>query len=272
MAKKAENQWYGKANEQLINLIASQQELFNPYPEHIPEEDYIKLIEDAKDCVKQFESREPIESIEWIGNHTITADGDLIINGLVREFKRVSSGLGTWNNLTINHLYSFVEGIPSHIDFMEEYGFLDVLEPYAGDKPRWKSNRFTPNPLNKDEVKVLEKDADSKVKRDELDELWRAAFTKRVYEYFLENPDKAQAFVNLCVNKKISGKNTPKSLCVYNYIKKELSIFSDNEILDKSEITDMHLNEYGITFGKVRINFAWKNRAGCNLAIYVFLS
>ena len=64
----------------------------------------------------------------------------------------------------------------------------------------------------------------------------------------------------------------PKSLCVYNYVKKELSIYSDNEVLEKSEITDIHLNDFGITFGKVRINFAWKNHVGHNLAIYVFLS
>ena len=147
------------------------------------------------DCVKQFEIHEPIHSIEWIGGHTITASGDLIINGTVREFKRVSSGLGTWGNYSINNLYPYVENIPSHIEVMDEYGFLNILKPYAGEKPRWEKNPFTPNPLNEEEVAELE----------------------------------------------------------------------------KSEITDIHLNDFGITFGKVRINFAWKNHAGRNLAIYVFL-
>ena len=108
MVKKSENQWYGKAFEQLFYLIASKKDLFNPYPERISEKDYINLIEEAKDCVKQFEIHEPIYSIEWIGGHTITASGDLIINGTVREFKRVSSGLGTWGNYSINNLYPYV--------------------------------------------------------------------------------------------------------------------------------------------------------------------
>lgn len=272
MANKAENQWYGKAFEQLFYLIASKKDLFNPYPERIPEKDYFNLIEEARDCVEQFEIREPIYSIEWVGGHTITASGDLIINGTVREFKRVSSGLGTWGNYSINNLYPYAENIPSHIEVMDEYGFLNVLKPYAGEKPRWEKNPFTPNPLNKEEVAELEKNEDSVAKRDELDLIWRSAFAKNVFDYFSKNLTDAQAFVNECVNKQISGKNMPKSLCVYNYVKKELSIYSDNEILEKSEITDIHLNDFGITFGKVRINFAWKNHAGRNLAIYVFLS
>ena len=94
-------------------------------------------------------------------------------------------------NYSINNLYPYVENIPSHIEVMDEYGFLNILKPYAGEKPRWKKNPFIPNPLNKEEVAELEKNEDSMTERDKLDLIWRSIFAKNVFDYFSKNPTNA---------------------------------------------------------------------------------
>lgn len=96
--KKRDNQWYGKCFEEAIYHLSRGEDFINPYPSHIPENDFSTLLIDAKDFIKQFQKEEPIQSIKWVGKNTITESGDLIINNTPREIKYVSSGLGTWGN------------------------------------------------------------------------------------------------------------------------------------------------------------------------------
>ena len=91
--KKADNQWYGKGFEQAIVMVKKNNPYINPYPEHIPNNDWIEIIENAKDFILQYEKIEPIISIEWIGNHTGTQDGDLIINGEKKRSKKSITGI-----------------------------------------------------------------------------------------------------------------------------------------------------------------------------------
>ena len=267
---KVDNQWYGKQFERLICDIKRNNQIINYYPNHVKNEDMPNLIRDAKEFLKQYEESEYIKTIEWIGNHTITGDGDLVINGQVCEVKVVQSGLGTWCNSTINNLYKYIN-IPTHIDYMEKYGMLDFLRPYAGSNPRWIKNRKTPNPINDDEEAILEADSEALAEWERLDNIWRPKFIHDVYYTFLNNPELMYKFVGDCLTKKVINKQMPKSLCVFNYKEQKLYAISDGKLLkQKNNPITPYLNEKGIYFGPIRINIYWKNDHH-NFAMNVFL-
>ena len=264
--KKADNQWYGKGFEQAIVMVKKNKIYNNPYPIHISNIDWLEIIEDAKDFIIQYEKITPIISIEWIGNHTGTEDGDLIINGEKVEVKRVLQGLGTWGNFTIKHLYKYLpKDFPSHIEFMKKSGLYDKFQAVASTH-KWENDLYATNPLTEEEAKKF---GDSFI---EEDESWRREFVKAVYEAFLNNPQSLQAFINDCVTKKISPrKNMPKNLIVYNYKTKKISTFADTDIIKKEYDTSIKVNEFGVVLDTIRVNFSWKNHCGHNLAMYIFL-
>ena len=264
--KKADNQWYGKGFEQAIVMIKKNNNYNNPYPDHIPNEDWLEIIENAKDFIFQYEKINPITSIEWIGNHTGTQDGDLIINGEKQEIKRVSQGLGTWGNFTIRHLYKYLpKNFPSHIEFMKKSGLYNRFQTVASTH-KWESDLYATNFLTKEDAKKF---GDNFV---EEDENWRRDFVKAVYDAFLNNPESLQAFINDCITKKISPrKNMPKNLIIYNYKTKKISNFADTDIIKKEYDASIKMNEFGVVLDTIRVNFSWKNHCGNNLAMYIFL-
>lgn len=267
---KAENQWYGKQFERLICDIKKGNEPVNYYPTHVKAQDMPILIRDAKEFIQQYEKSEPIRTIDWIGNHTITANGDLIINGQVCEVKRVQTGSGTWCNSTINNLYKYIN-MPTHIDYMEKYGMLDFLRTYAGTNPRWINNRKTPNPINDIEERPLRADPKARVEWKRLDGIWRPKFIYDVYQTFLNDPKLMYEFVSDCLTKKVINKQMPKSLCIFNYKKQELFAISNGKLLEQKDRPIVpYLNEKGIYFGPIRINIYWKNQHH-NFAMNVFL-
>lgn len=264
--KKADNQWYGKAFEQAIVMVAKNLEKINPYPDHISKENWEEILEDAIIFINEYEKIEQIISIEWIGNHTGTEDGDLIINGEKREIKRVSQGLGTWGNFTIKHIYKYLpKDFPSHIEFMKDSGLYNKFQMIASNN-EWEKNLYATNPLTRTEAKQF---GDNFIQEDEE---WRRNFVKAVYKAFLDNPMLLQKFINDCVTKKISPrKNMPKSLIVYNYKTKKISNFADTDIIKKEYDTSIKVNEFGVVLDTIRVNFSWKNHCGNNLAMYIFL-
>ena len=94
--KKADNQWFGKGFEQAIYIVFNKLPQINPYPQHIDDNNWIDMINDAFIFISQYD--EAITSCEWIGNKTKTEDGDLIINNKKIEVKRVSENKGTYLN------------------------------------------------------------------------------------------------------------------------------------------------------------------------------
>lgn len=264
--KKADNQWYGKAFEQAIVMVKRNKIYNNPYPSRIPNIDWLEIIEEAKDFIIQYEKITPIISIEWIGNHTGTQDGDLIINGEKVEIKRVWQGSGTWGNFTIKHLYKYLpKDFPSHIEFMKKSGLYNKFQTVASTH-KWENDLYPTSPLTMEEAKEF---GDNFIKEDED---WRREFVKAVYEAFLNNPQLLQAFINDCVTKKISPrKNMPKKLIVYNYRTKKISNFADTDIIKKEYDTSIKMNEFGVVLDTIRVNFSWKNHCGHNLAMYIFL-
>ena len=267
---KADNQWYGKGFEQAIMLVKKQLSPINPYPEHIPETDWLELLQDATTFIVQYENFiEPITTIEWIGCHTISCSGDLIINGYIEEVKRVTSGTGTWVNSTINHIYEYLpKNFPSHIDSMRDFGFLDIISKYTttGSK-RWTKNKYTPNPLN-----VVEAKAVATSELDEWDNKWRPFWMKQLYDGLCSDLNNLKRFIDNCITKAIIGKQAPKHLLVFNQNTKILhNAINYQQCLNQKQIT-VHNNEKGFVLGPIRVAPYWKNHTCCNLAMNIFLT
>lgn len=264
---KESNQWAGKAFEQSIAALFNKQSLTNPYPNHLSNEDYYEIVNDAKEFLKQLAQSINIQSIKWIGNHTMLDSGDLIINDEISEIKHVHQGQGTWANISVKHIYDYLpKTFPSHIEFMEKVGLLEVIEKYTPTKKWLKDNR-TANLLTRDQAHALDNAEDVSI----LDKNWRAAFVNDVFNELIKDEQNLQRFINDCVSKEICGKSTPKHLYVFNYKNKKLLSVSERDIKESINKHEYYVNDLSICLNQIRISFAWKNRCGCNLAMYIFL-
>lgn len=263
---KAENQWYGKGFEIAIYKVFNKFSLTNPFSEYINNEEWLHLLNDAKLFIKYYNSNEKIISIEWIGNHTSTMDGDLIINGEKVEIKRVSKGLGTWGNFTIKHIYKYLSNdFQPHTEFMKKVGLYEQFAAVSKSHA-WMKDPYATSPLSMDEAKIYGDNFTV------LDEEWRKNFVKAIYQNLLNNPKNIQRLINDCITKEISPKKKmPKKLIVYNYITNTITNFADIDLIKKEYDNSIKANEFGIILDSIRINFSWKNHCGHNLAMYVFL-
>lgn len=264
--KKSENQWFGKGFEIAIYIVFNKLPSINPFPEKLSTNDWQLLLADALIFINYYNSKEKIISIEWIGNHTGTMDGDLIINGEKVEIKRVSSGLGTWGNFTINHIYKYLSNdFKPHTEFMKKVGLYDKFVLFSKSHT-WMKKAYATSPLSVEEAKKF---GDELI---ELDEQWRKDFVKAVFEDLLKHPENIQKLTNDCVTKQISPKkNMPKKLIIYNYITNTITNFADIDLIKKEYDKTIETNNFGILLDGIRINFSWKNHCGHNLAMYVFL-
>ena len=264
--KKADNQWYGKGFEIAIYIIFNNLLQTNPFPIHLTDKDWQCLLNDARKFIEYYNSKEKIISIEYIGNHTGTMDGDLIINGEKVEIKRVSQGLGTWGNFTIKHIYKYLSNdFKPHTEFMKKVGIYDKFVSLSKNHS-WMKKPYATNLLSVDEAKKFGDDLY------DLDETWRKDFNKAVFEDLIKHPQNIQRLTNDCVTKRISPKkNMPKKLIVYNYVNNTITNFADIDLIKKEYNETIEANDLGILLDGIRINFSWKNHCGRNLAMYVFL-
>ncbi len=264
--KKADNQWYGKGFEIAIYFTFNNYSRVNPFPTHLPEPVWEQMLKEAKKFIEYYNSKEKIISIDYIGNHTGTMDGDLIINGEKVEIKRVSSGLGTWGNFTINHIYKYLsDDFKPHTDFMKKVGLYDKFISLSKSHT-WIKKPYATSPLSVEEARKF---GDELL---DLDEQWRKNFVKAVFEDLLKHPENIQKLTNDCVTKQISPKkNMPKRLIVYNYVTNTITNFADMDLIKEEYSKNIEANDLGILLDGVRINFSWKNHCGHNLAMYVFL-
>jgi len=264
--KKEDNQWYGKGFEIAIYIIFNKLSQINPFPEHIEYKEWQHLLNDAQLFINYYNKNEKIISIEWIGNHTCTMDGDLIINKEKVEIKRVSQGLGTWGNFTIKHIYKYLSNdFKPHTDFMKKVGLYDKFAAISKNH-NWMKDPYTTNPLSVEEAKQY---GDNLII---LDEEWRKLFVQAIYQDLLNHPKNIQKLINDCITKEISPKKKmPKKLIVYNYTTNTITNFADIDLIKNEYDNFIKANEFGIILDSIRINFSWKNHCGHNLAMYVFL-
>ena len=214
-------------------------------------------------------------SSTYVGNLTCSATGDLMLdNGETVELKYVSNGNGTYHNTSIYYLQKFGFDFKQ---YMIDFGLLQTLEELFGDV--YKISRTNKSPVNQ---------ATSSAIRDNYEDLYnekivpidyqlRKTLTEDVYNYFMNNPEQAQIFLNDMINKvtlrTTSTKTKPDHLIVFNYDKETISEIDCNSF--KSDSIDpetTYKSDLGFVLNGIRFAFSWQNGAGLyNPTIRVFV-
>ena len=263
MNEKSKNQYYGKAFEYLICQFHNNEKINNPYPDEIKEKDFQGLCDQAKKFLQLIPSYE--EPFLWTGNHTHDANCDIMMGARKVEIKHLSNGKGTYLNTSLENIVKY--GFVSYYSYMEKYGLYDVLNSFLGNVSHNGS------PLSVEEAKNFMKThpKEYKVIQQKEKEI-RQQYVADLYQYFLDNPQKLACFLQDCLSKNISDKETPDIIFVYNYKKNTIFSFEREEICNRVESQEFKNAGLSFVFSKIRIAFGWQNGAGLNNpTIRVFL-
>ena len=262
--KKADNQWFGKGFEQAIYIVFNKLPQINPYPQHIDDNNWIDMINDALIFISQYD--EVITSCEWIGNKTKTEDGDLIINNKKVEVKRVSENKGTYLNTSWKNCADKYGFELNSQKFLQENNLYAELEKQFGKNAFDAENA---SPFTQDQSSKIQKEHKEWYKKySKLESIAREKIVTQVVTKLKNNNDLTAIFLGDIISKNISNKNMPEKLVVYNYIKKAITFNYDNKTLKYMNkdysITQSSRQKLGFSIGNFRIQIGWQNGAGLN--------
>lgn len=263
MNEKSKNQYYGKAFEYLICQFHNNEKVNNPYPNEIGEKDFQKLCDQAQKFLRLIPSYQ--EPFVWIGNHTHEASCDIMMGAQKIEVKHLSYGKGTYLNTSLENIVKY--GFISYYSYMEKYGLYDILNSF------WDNVSHDGSPLSAEEAKIFMKihPKEYKIIQQKEKEI-RRQYVVDLYQYFLDNPQKFTCFLQDCLSKNISNKETPDVILIYNYKKDTVFSFGREEICNQIETQDFKNAGLSFVSSKIRIAFGWQNGAGLNNpTIRVFL-
>jgi len=265
--KKADNQWYGKGFEQAIVMVKNNLSKNNPYPEHISNLDWSKILQHAAIFINQYEERYgKIITIAWIGNKTNTADGDLIINNEIIEIKYTeSNGKGTWFNTTLFNTKNKYGFLKTYKEYMIEDYLYDVLVEHLGDKVSYENE----SPIDQDLASFIKKnDVEWYKYYTGLEIKTRERFTKDFFNYLKNNPQIENKFVTDVVTKGICDKQIPDKLIVFHYGKNTIKdIYTKEDLMNfygNGKVSMTNRQKLGMYAGNIRISIGWQNCGGLN--------
>jgi hypothetical protein len=209
-----------------------------------------------------------IEAFGTLNNIKYTGDNyhlsaDIVYNNKLLEIKDVSSGKGTYANLSLNKCCKLLN-LPL-FDFNKYYSFFK--------KNNIEFNNKNVSPLSKEMAEDIcfIKNYNELCK---LDNNERNNYINKLYNYFLNNKNALINFINYCIFKTQINKEIVDLYLVYNSKLKEITYLYFKEDIYKmsNNYSNILLTNKGINFGSFRISISWKNHIGNNLAIYVFLN
>lgn len=273
---RSDNQAYaGRAFERCMSFIANGIDLKNPYPQHISQEDFNTIANDAETLYDYWEDNiDYIDNIIWTGSYTGSTSSDLLINGKMVELKYVKNkSSGTWINTTIN---AFNDGykFPKRYNFyMQEYNVYDALEKEIGKR---SVNRKNASPVSMNTASSIMKNRPEFYEEYQQIELEaRMAYTYDVVMHLESHPDMLEKFCQDIASKAICGdKKTPDYLVEFAHGTKTITVYTKEQLEKMLGDHQIKYTEDQCQFyiGKFRCAVAWKNGTGLynpTLKIYV---
>lgn len=272
MAKKAENQWYGKAFEQVINAVFHQVKINNPYPLHVEEKDFQKMFKHAKSFIENFEKKYfKINSMEWVGNKTSTENGDLIVNGLVVEVKYTEKGNATWLNTNMDRFHDTYGFPKTYKDYMMEAGLYDILVKNLGEEVSLENVSPISDGARAKKIQSMSFYKDYAKKENDV----RTKYTSDVFKFLKNSPEVEKQFTLDVVTKGICQKTMPDFLCSFHYGDDSFESYSKEDLMalyKDGKITQTSRQKLGFYAGKIQIAIGWQNCNGlCNPTIRGFI-
>ena len=256
------NQYYGRYIERGIADYANNRLIQNYEDFAFPIEHIKTMNSDIKVIANYLNS----SNVQYIGNHTANANGDLIVDNAIVELKYTDGSLGTYFNTSTEFVKHI--GFTTFSEYLKSQGYYDVLSQLGIVV---NMNNISPvsmavsnyirhnNPELYKQVIDIEKD-------------YRLRYVTLLYQYLIDNNEARLQFIKNLITKEASNKNMPDRLIVFNHDTKWIREFNKQDVLIR--LVDNNLTVSGGTIKMYGIHFtiAWQNGTGLNNpTIRVFL-
>ena len=271
---KEDNQWIGKYFElccvEQINktgVIPDPTKYKSTQGYDFTEEEKQELFDEAEQVAEYIG---PGHHADWIGEHTVTGKGDILLDGKEYiEIKHVWTGASTYHNTSLYYFQNF--GI-NFDDYLNKYQLRELIQKLNPD-------------LHIDFVNhsPISDRADAKMVRNERPEIYeqmqavdtpmRKELTADVVNFLKNNPEKAKIFYTDMASKYKLSQNiacAADRFIVYNYKLDTVEEF-DLKQIQNNPATNIKANPLGFWIGDLKIQLGWQNNIGNNPSIRVFL-
>lgn len=247
---RADNQYEGSLFEYLICQIHNKEKYVNIYQDKVSQERYLSIVQDAISFCSA--NLLPCEKAQWIGRKTSNENGDILIGSKYIEIKYVSEGTGTYLNTSLEKLTEY--GFSSYRTYMEKYGLYSELEKYL------PINKSTASPVDMETAKNFKKVFPKQYKYlQDIEKPIRKQYVKDLFAYLCSNPTTLTRLLGDILSKTISGKEKPDTLFVYNYVKKSITCYDANSIIEKINSKSFKNAGLSLVFDSVRLAIGWQN-------------
>lgn len=260
--KKENNQYYGRYIERGVSDLANHRPIINHENFNFTQAEIEEMNNDILSLTNYFHS----DHINYIGNHTGNADGDLIVDEEIVEIKYTNGSMGTYLNASMNYLTKL--GLISYTEYLQKEGYYDNLIE-LGITPNFNNI----SPVSKEQSSIIRKTNPVIYETISAIELqYRISYVNMVYNYLNDNPDKRYIFIKDMITKMASNKETPDRLVVFSHSHKWIREFKKTEILSLVRDDSFILSGITIKIPGVHFTFGWQNGTGLNNpTIRVFL-
>lgn len=218
----------------------------------------------------------PGEIEEWVGNHTVSGNGDLKMkNGLVVELKYLqNNSSGTYYNPTIYKLKQFGFDLQ---DYFKRFHYYELLEKHFSHIPEVTVSRNNKSPFDRIESKFIrEENAECQAIYNThilpVAKQIMEVFTQEVFDYFKTHSKEFTEFLHLILNKN-GNKSMPDLIISFNYYTKQPHIIDVKKVANNLQTFNFRNTPKGMVIDEtIRIQFCWKNGYGLfNPAMYIFI-
>ena len=252
--QKAYNQYYGQYMEEAVTAIINNQEIPNNVKDYTFQQWEIDIMnEDAKTIANYLNATTAI----YTGRQTSNQSCDIIVDNREIELKYSKSN-GTYYGTSVSFFDSY--GLTSFKEFLINYGVLDFLSQFFGDKVY---NNLSP--VDKDEGSIWRKENPELYKQlKKIEAVAREAYVEYVFNYLIEDESHIEDYVRKMLTKEASGKHIPDSIIVYHYDTDEIVEISKEEIMSMTKNLSISRNGYTFKFAGFHTTIAWQNGTGLN--------
>lgn len=252
--QKAYNQYYGQYMEEAVTAIINNQEIPNNVKDYTFQQWEIDIMnEDAKAIANYLNATTAI----YTGRQTSNQSCDIIIDNREIELKYSKSN-GTYYGTSVSFFDSY--GLTSFKEFLINYGVLDFLSQFFGDKVY---NNLSP--VDKKEGSIWRKENPELYEQlKKIEAIAREAYVEYVFNYLIEDESHIEDYVRKMLTKEASGKHIPDSIIVYHYDTDEIVEISKKEIMSMTRNLSISRNGYTFKFSGFHTTIAWQNGTGLN--------